>query len=280
MHKEKNTYQKNKEWKKYREYRDNIISEIDIIHANSELTGNIYKKAFSQSVVESVNITHSGLKKEKHKRVDEVIHFAYMGGMNADKGFLTLKEACAILEDNKTLLPWDLYLYGGDYLSEYNRGRYYAIGYFNSSNEEKVWNMTDVLIVPSNWCETYGFVVAEALEKEIPVICSDVVGASYLERDIKPTLIFQHNNAKDLADKMKIFLAENLNKKEEETPIWKQQFPNANNYYDLIQKQISQIEIPDSMEKHYEEINLLYKEAQKKRKNYENNTCDNRKSGL
>lgn len=151
----------------------------------------------------------------------------------------------------------------GDYFSEYNRGRYHAVGYFNSSNEGKVWKMTDVLIVPSNWCETYGFVV-EALGKEIPVICSDVVGSSYLERDIKPTLIFQHNNAKDLADKMKIFLAENVNKKEEETPIWKQQFPNANNNYDLIQKQISQIEIPVSMEKHYEEIDKIYKEAQKK----------------
>lgn len=263
MHKEKDIYQKNREWKEYRDYRDSIISEIDIIHANSELTGNIYKKAFPLSNVESVNITHNGLKKERHKRTGGIIHFAYMGGMNADKGFLTLREACSILEDNKTLLPWDMYLYGGDYLPEYNRGKYHAVGYFNSSDENKVWNMTDVLIVPSNWCETYGFVVAEALEKEIPVICSEIVGSSYLERDIKPTLIFQHNNAKNLADKMKIFLVEESNVKDE-IPIWKQQFPNANSNYDLIQKQISQIEIPDSMEKHYEEIDKLYKEAKEK----------------
>lgn len=195
-------------WNELRMYYKEIMSDVSIIHANSELTGENYRKAFPDTDLRVIDITHSGIKKVFHKKSDTIIHFSYMGGMNANKGFNVLMSACKILENDKSLLPWDISLYGGDYLPEYNKGRFYTKGYFNADEADKVWRNTDVLIVPSNSYETFGFVVVESLARQIPVIVSDLVGAAYLEEKISSSLIFKHGEAKELVEKMKIFVSE------------------------------------------------------------------------
>jgi glycosyltransferase involved in cell wall biosynthesis len=46
---------------------------------------------------------------------------------------------------------------------------------------------TDLLIVPSIWFETFGFIVAEALSYGVPVLCSDTVGAQIL---VSPEMVY------------------------------------------------------------------------------------------
>lgn len=188
-------------------YYKEIMFDVSIIHANSKLTGENYRKAFPDIDIRIINITHSGIKKAPHKKSDNIIHFSYMGGMNANKGFNVLMGACKILENDKSLLPWDISLYGGDYLPEYNKGRYHVMGYFNEDEADKVWDNTDVLIVPSNCYETFGFVVVESLARQIPVIVSDLVGTSSLEKNVIPALNFRHGNIEELADKMHFFVS-------------------------------------------------------------------------
>lgn len=259
-------------WKKFQTYNHAIVSKFNIIHANSELAGKIYQKAFSRSAIKTVSITHEGLRQEKHKKLDCAIHFAYMGGMNKAKGFGVLVEACKILEQDKKLPPWDIFLYGGEYGSEYDKGKYHAFGYFGPDNAKKVWDQTDILIVPSNWNETFGFVVVEALEQEIPVICSDLVGSSYLEKDVKPSLLFHHGNADELAFVMRTFLApetelEGAHQSESGLVAEETTFSSIIKNYRMIQGQIRKINLPDSMERHYEEMMQLYEEAERLEKN-------------
>lgn len=56
----------------------------------------------------------------------------------------------------------------------------------------------DILIVPSLWHETFGFVVLEALLQGTPCLVSDLVGSKDL---LPPEWIF--DNDKELADKIK-----------------------------------------------------------------------------
>lgn len=48
----------------------------------------------------------------------------------------------------------------------------------------------DVLVVPSIWKETFGFVVLEALSYGVPVIVSDNVGAKDVVRQYNEKFIF------------------------------------------------------------------------------------------
>lgn len=50
-------------------------------------------------------------------------------------------------------------------------------GRYNYSELEKIFDDTDVLIVPSVWYETFGYTVLEALSYGVPVIITNNVGA-------------------------------------------------------------------------------------------------------
>ena len=50
-------------------------------------------------------------------------------------------------------------------------------GRYDYNELEKIFDDTDVLVVPSIWYETFGFTVLEGLSYGVPVIISDNVGA-------------------------------------------------------------------------------------------------------
>ena len=63
-------------------------------------------------------------------------------------------------------------------------------GKFDSRSIAAVYDGMDVLIVPSIWKETFGFVVLEALSYGVPVIVSDNVGAKDIVRQYDKRFIF------------------------------------------------------------------------------------------
>ena len=64
------------------------------------------------------------------------------------------------------------------------------MGKFDSRSIASVYDGMDVLVVPSIWKETFGFVVLEALSYGVPVIVSDNVGAKDIVGQYDERFIF------------------------------------------------------------------------------------------
>jgi glycosyltransferase involved in cell wall biosynthesis len=77
-----------------------------------------------------------------------------------------------------------------------DRGRY------DRSDLNLVFESMDVLVVPSTWPETFGFVVVEALSFGLPVVCSDLVGASFLIEGISELLPYRASESSQLTKRL------------------------------------------------------------------------------
>ena len=79
----------------------------------------------------------------------------------------------------------------------FNQPRVTNRGIVSSSELSKAYKKMDVLVVPSVWHETFGFIVLEALLQGTPCLVSDTVGA----KDLVPqNCVFSSNN--ELIDKL------------------------------------------------------------------------------
>jgi glycosyltransferase involved in cell wall biosynthesis len=222
-------------------YYRNIMSFMTIIHANSIATCKIYRTYFTESKCEVIPITHSNINKSIHIRKDkQIIHFGYFGGMNKLKGYDQIISVCKLLAD---IPGWNIELYGGLY-SSYIKGEHINThGYFSQENAKDAWASIDVLIVPSQCRETFGFAVLESLSYGVPVICSDLVGSKYLIESIDKNDIYPYSNTEILASRMKQY----LNKK----------------FYDEQVKKLENIKLPANMREHAKRMVSLYKKAEK-----------------
>ena len=179
-----------------------IISSMDVIHANSELAARYYRKAFPSSRVEVLPITHAGL--SPHVRVRRKasgpFRIGYVGGANVYKGYKVLLEALAMLPGD---FEWELLFYGmppnEEELAPAIRSKVNCRGFYQQKDATNIFEEMDILVVPSIWPETFGFVVAEALCVGTPVICSTQVGASDL---VNETMRYAPNDANKLASEL------------------------------------------------------------------------------
>lgn len=159
------------------------IAMVDIIHANSKLSASYYKKAFPNSQIEILAITHAGLMggKAKTKKRNDSFIIGYVGGANIYKGYRVLLQSLSKLPDT---LKWELHFYGtppsAEEIVPKIRSKVKCMGFYKQNEANQVFRGFDVLVVPSIWPETFGFVVVEALSVGTPVICSNQVGASDL----------------------------------------------------------------------------------------------------
>lgn len=117
---------------------------------------------------------------DARKRIDckVPVRFCYVGGLTPHKGFATLKRAFAKAEIKTGKGKMVLKVYGtgkkgvsgGDESIEY-------CGSYCSDELPGVMESVDVLVVPSEFAETLGLAVLEALSYGRPVIMSEFVGA-------------------------------------------------------------------------------------------------------
>lgn len=220
-------------------YYKEIIESFSIIHCNSLVSKKIYKNEYPELNYLVLPITHLGIKTEKHIKENKAkLRISYFGGQNPRKGFNQIKELISMLPNDNT---WELQLFGGVFTNIINDPRVTIGGSFTEKDEETVWNTTDLLLFPSQWPESFGFSVLEALARGIPVICSDIAGASILLEDI-PECVYNHMNIIELAEKISLFIDEG--------------------YYLNIQKKIRELPLETNMEKHVEKIKMqIYLEA-------------------
>jgi len=81
-------------------------------------------------------------------------------------------------------------------------------GRYNYSQLSSIFVDTDILLVPSLWYETFGFVVLEALSFGVPVIVSDNVGAKDIVGD--GGIIVKAGSKDSLKEAVKSLTKENI----------------------------------------------------------------------
>jgi glycosyltransferase involved in cell wall biosynthesis len=222
------------------QYYQKIFSYFDCIMGNSPMTMEIYKKAFPDANYVYLPITHAGIIPQTRPEFNKnTFNIAYMGGCRKDKGYFVFEKALDLLEENVSSL-WEAWFYGEGHYPENqssNSHRHYE-GYFTADQAKTVWKNVDILVVPSQMPETFGFIVIEALARGIPVICSNLVGGKSIINKIDSQLIFDYRDAKDLSKKINYLL-------------------KTKNYLNVIQK-IQNLSFDFDMTHHVEKIDDIY----------------------
>lgn len=180
------------EYKDLLDYNEGIFSLFDLALANSSMTMELFKRFNPSAKYELLPITHSGLTRDQAKKdaprvSGEPLHIGYFGGRKAYKGFDILMEACSMLKS--TGLPFEINLYGDEYGELPHDLPCHEVGRIDPADMINAMQSNDVVVVPSVYRETFGFIVLEALCAGIEVVCSDAVGAKDLieRRDIFPS---------------------------------------------------------------------------------------------
>ncbi|MGH9343966.1 MAG: glycosyltransferase family 4 protein, partial [Terriglobia bacterium] len=141
------------------------------------------------------------------------VRFTYIGYFGAHKGIDLVMDALHLLPRCCKIA---VNLVGEGDLAGHIRGRVHAAG-LNSivkfwgklehSRIEEAFEQTDVLILPSIWPENQPVSITEAMAARTPVIASAIGGVPELVIDGYNGYLFQPGSARDLARKMRQFVA-------------------------------------------------------------------------
>ena len=161
---------------------------VDCFHFNSETARNVYLENYGDARGEVIPITHSGIKDNRHRKSFDstVLRMGFIGKDTPYKGLPLLLK---VLKQIRNMDLWRLDVWGGKIGNDKN-GQVHYRGKFDSRSVAAVYDGMDVLVVPSIWKETFGFVVLEALSYGVPVIVSDNVGAKDIVRQYDERFVF------------------------------------------------------------------------------------------
>lgn len=162
------------DYKKLRKYYSDILQMIDTIHYNSSITKMVYEKFYTLPSNTIIPVTHCDIndnrviKNFNHK----ILRIRYLGPASKAKGYYLLKDSLDMLWKKRKDFILDIHFQPtekSEYMKIHDR--------YNYNELKDIFNMTDILVVPSIWYETFGFTAAEALSYGVPVIVSENVGA-------------------------------------------------------------------------------------------------------
>ncbi|MGB7890773.1 MAG: glycosyltransferase family 4 protein [Microcoleus sp.] len=139
--------------------------------------------------------------------------FLYVGRITSRKGIKTLLEACAILK-NQGYVDYSLLIIGkGDQREELEafikecdfEEQVTWAGWVEYGNLGAYFQQADIFVFPT-FEDVWGMVVPEAMVFGKPVLCSNGAASCELIMSGENGYIFDPSSAKELADKMQIFL--------------------------------------------------------------------------
>lgn len=162
-------------------YYNSMFKYIDKIFFNSELTKSIYQNYIDIDGI-VIPITHKGIKdnrKIKNYNQTDTLKLTYLGPYKEYKGFYFLCDVMKKLE-NKGHNQIVLNTYGDTNPSLETPKNMIINGKYTYSDLDIIFENTDVLIVPSIWNETFGFITLEALSYGVPVLVTNKVGSKDL----------------------------------------------------------------------------------------------------
>jgi glycosyltransferase involved in cell wall biosynthesis len=148
----------------------------------------------------------------KKPRAHGRIRFTFVGHMGMHKGIHVLLDALQFIDDIQNVT---INLVGdGEFLEKYTefvqeKGLDDIVKFWGKiENTNHIYSQTDVFILPSIWPENQPVTITEAMASKIPVIASNIGGIPELVDDKKTGFLFEPGNAKDLANKMLVFIQE------------------------------------------------------------------------
>lgn len=158
-----------------RQYYSSIFKDIDFMLYNSRLAKTVFDANLSSRLSGTViPITHYDLVTKVQHTKSPKIRVGYIGPNRLYKGFEEFVNLAQAMDMSK----FEFHTFGYnpteqiDHVIQHGRFAYSQIG--------SVFSSIDILIVPSLWKETFGFVVIEALANHCPVLMSQNVGAKDL----------------------------------------------------------------------------------------------------
>lgn len=183
---------KPQDYKRLREYYISMLEMVDFIHFNSTVTEMVYKRYFQPKNSAVISITHRDIKDHhKVKNFDhDILRITYLGPAKPFKGFQFL---IGVLDELWIQGPntFELHIF-----SQTNVERKYITHRQNGypyGQLEEIFDDTDLLVVPSQWYETFGFTVLEALSFGLPVLVSAKVGAKNLIQPYMSYMVAEEN---------------------------------------------------------------------------------------
>lgn len=227
------------EYLELREFYLEMYKKIDFFHFNSILAQEVFKEYLPEVKGIVVNITHGEIKKITcHKEYSNKIRVGYLGPMKEHKGFFNLMTAFLQLPPNL----FELHLYGDDTRIQVSQN-IHNHGKYNIENLKEIFSKLDVLVVPSVWKETFGFIALESLSHGTPIIMSTNVGSKDLVNE-RFGWAFKSGETTELVKVMKELTKASLNVKS--------------------QNIVKDLDVT-TMKKHSEEIISFYKKTEEYR---------------
>lgn len=178
----------NRKYSDLKDYYYRCFSLIESFHFNSEHTKVCYESQILPNNGVVVPITHRGILDNRKIRAygDDRLRLGFIGSTTVHKGLPYLIEA---LKEVGSSDKWQLNVWGSREGKDNTLPIYY-MGKFAPSAIEMVYSTMDVMVVPSQWHETFSLVTLEALSFGVPVIVSDKVGAQDIVREYDSQFVF------------------------------------------------------------------------------------------
>ena len=176
------------DYRRLRQYYVSMLEMVDVIHYNSSVSKMVYERYIHPKSSAVIPITHRDIQDHRHLKdfQHEKLRITYLGPAKPFKGFQFL---IGVLDGiwNEGMRNFEVHLY-----SETSVNRPYITHKQNGypySQLEEIFEATDLLVVPSQWYETFGFTVLEALSYGVPVLLTESVGAKDLVAYMIPQMV-------------------------------------------------------------------------------------------
>ncbi|WP_415324811.1 glycosyltransferase [Clostridium perfringens] len=173
-------YLDSEEYIKLIKYYNDMYKSIDKFLFNSRLTMQIYNTYF-KAKGEIISITHENIKDNRSIKSysGNKLKLTYLGPFKEYKGFFLMVDVMKELE-LEGYNNIELNAYGDSTNLSLKLKNINVHGKYLYSELKNIFDNTDILIVPSIWNETFGFITIEALSYGVPVLITDKVGSQDL----------------------------------------------------------------------------------------------------
>lgn len=198
-------------------YIRNFIKNVDMVACQNEDIRNKFIEKYSFQSVELLPFFRV-CDKRLLDNTSKIYDFCYVSIAHPHKNHHRLIEACEILSNENISFLLALTIEDGhddlikkiEYVNQKSKVNIINLGKLSKEEVCKLYAQSICLVFPSTE-ETFGLGLIEAINMDLDVIASDL---DYVYQSIKPSLVFNPNDSLDIAEKLKMYLNENIKKSE------------------------------------------------------------------
>jgi len=200
---------------------------------------NYLKKLYEEKGIKNILVAHDGVKLEEYNNInykspsDKIKNVVYIGNLFEWKGVYTLAESMKYMDNNVRLL-----IVGGsddtlpkfrEYIEKNNINNIDLIGFVSKKDTLKYIEIADVLVLPNSSKDKMSYYTSplklfEYMASKRVIVASRLPSIKEVLEDKKNAILFEPDNPKDLADKIKWCLENDT------TTIVKQAYKDVQEY--------------------------------------------------